>query len=65
MERNNDVVRQVAAKLDVSLVETATLAQHGDLFLDDCHANPEGHDRRAQMMFEAIIKDGLLPGAAP
>lgn len=57
VERNNQLARELARSLGATVVETAHLAERGDLFLDDCHMNAEGHRLEARMIFEA-----LLPG---
>jgi lysophospholipase L1-like esterase len=56
LERNNRVVREVADEHGAVLVETAALSRSAELFLDDCHMNPEGHRRQAQLVFEALTE---------
>jgi lysophospholipase L1-like esterase len=56
MDCNNDIVRAVAKQFDVPLIETAVLAKEPDLFLDDCHCGPEGHRRRAAIVFPVIAQ---------
>ncbi len=55
VERNNGIVREVAAKAGVAVVETATLQERAEVFVDDCHVNAEGHRLRAEMVVEALL----------
>ena len=54
LAENNDVMRSVAREQGVPLVDTATLSERQDLFLDDCHLTAEGHAARADMVFEVL-----------
>lgn len=57
VERNNALAREVASSLGATIVETARLAERGDLFLDDCHMNAQGHRLEARMIFEALLPE--------
>ncbi len=61
VRENNDVVRAIGEERGVSVAETAALAEEPALFRDDCHVTPEGHTRRARIVLERILADGLLP----
>jgi lysophospholipase L1-like esterase len=54
--RNNDVIRAVGRELGVPVVETAVLAREPDLFIDDCHMKPAGHQRQAELVFATVAK---------
>ena len=56
IDRDNDLVREVARRHDVPVVETARISERVELFLDDAHLNAEGHRLEAE-----IVRDGLLP----
>ncbi len=54
VERDNEIEREVAARLDVPLVDTARLSEHAELFIDDSHLTAEGHRQQARMIFDAL-----------
>jgi lysophospholipase L1-like esterase len=57
VDRNNELARATAKRFGATVVETAGLAERGDLFLDDCHMNAEGHRLEARMIFEALERE--------
>jgi hypothetical protein len=62
VEENNDIVREVCSQNGVPVVETASLIEQEDLFVDDCHMKAEGHTERARMILNCItdIKNGII-----
>lgn len=62
VEENNDIVREVCSQNGVPVVETASLTEQENLFVDDCHMKAEGHTERARMILDCIsdIKNGII-----
>ena len=56
IERDNALIREVAARTGVPLAETAKVSERPELFLDDSHLTLEGHQIQAR-----IVYDGLVP----
>ena len=57
IEKDNALIREVAARRGVPVAETAQVSSRRDLFLDDdSHLSLEGHQTQAR-----IVRDALLP----
>ncbi|HEV8112299.1 MAG TPA: SGNH/GDSL hydrolase family protein [Planctomycetota bacterium] len=54
VERDNQVLREVAARYDTPILEAAPLNEHPELFDDDCHLSPDGHRFQARMVYDAL-----------
>jgi lysophospholipase L1-like esterase len=54
VERDNDLEREVATRMNVPLVDIARLSENAELFIDDSHLTAEGHRLQARMVFEAL-----------
>lgn len=54
VDRNNCVVREVASRQGLPVVETAALAAEPDLFVDDCHCKGPGYARRAKLLYPMV-----------
>lgn len=61
VDENNEVVRDVGQRLGVPVAETEALSSRADLFRDDCHMTPAGHRRRAEVILETLVREGLVP----
>jgi len=57
VEENNAIVREECARNSVFVVETASLAEEADLFIDDCHMSAHGHAKQARMVFNVLIDE--------
>ncbi len=55
VERDNQVVREVADQFGVPILDAAPLNARPELFDDDCHLSPEGHKFQARMVYDALI----------
>ncbi len=55
VEENNQIVRDIAQRYGAVLVETSSLANQRELFVDDCHVRAAGHFLRAKMIADAIL----------
>jgi lysophospholipase L1-like esterase len=60
VERNNDVVRDLARSCGLILAETEILADEPELFMDDCHMHAAGHRRQAEIIAAELIEAGVL-----
>jgi len=60
MKRNNDVTRALAKARGVVLADTAVVAEHEELFHDDCHMQPAGHRMRAEIIYRNLRSSGAL-----
>lgn len=59
IEKSNDIVRQLAAEYQLTLVDTAKdlAGRLDDYLVDDCHFNDEGQRARADLIFAHIEQD--------
>jgi lysophospholipase L1-like esterase len=55
LDRDNDVLREVASRAGVPVAETAKITDRRELFVDDSHLTPEGHALQAQIVYEKLI----------
>ena len=55
IERENEVVREIARQAEVPVAETAGVNSRPDLFLDDSHLSPEGHRMQARVVYDALV----------
>ncbi|MBK7644921.1 MAG: hypothetical protein IPJ19_18075 [Planctomycetes bacterium] len=55
VERNNQLAREVAARLGAALADTARLGERPELFTDDCHMTAEAHQLFAQIAYDALL----------
>lgn len=53
-ERNNDVVREIANRFNVPVLEATSIDAHPEFFDDDCHLSDEGHRFQAKAVYEAL-----------
>ena len=54
LDRNNEELRGLARQYNLLLAETAVLADHPELFNDDCHVDTQGHMMRARAILETL-----------
>jgi lysophospholipase L1-like esterase len=55
VERDNQVVRDVANQFGVPILDAGPLDARPELFDDDCHLSPEGHKFQARMVYDALL----------
>jgi len=55
VERDNQVVREVANQSGVPVLEAAPINARKELFDDDCHLSPEGHRFQARLVYDALL----------
>lgn len=64
LERNNEIVREVAARHRVPVADFARDVQDPALYFDDCHLTAEGHQRAAGLLLATIRSNQFLPAAS-
>ncbi len=60
LERNNKVMREVGKLYNVPVAETSVLTKNPEWFVDDCHMKPEGHEKRAYIIFKTIMENDIF-----
>ena len=55
LDRDNEVLREVASRAGVPLAETAKITDRPELFVDDSHLTPEGHELQARIVYEKLL----------
>ncbi len=55
VDKDNDVLREVASRAGVPVAETAKIDDQPGLFVDDSHLKPEGHALQARIVCEKLL----------
>lgn len=65
LQRNNEVLRELAHEYGLWLAETEVLADRPEIFRDDCHVTDVGHVMRARILLETLRESGRVPMPSP